>query len=296
MTRPVRCLILLLAIFRLDLQEAAAQGIRADTLVVHFAFDRSAIRPCDSQRIVRYFFHRRDSVLQADTKHWTNPAAIDSVNIYGYTDTVGSTRYNLRLSERRARALVQYSFLALLPERRPGSPTGHVQWFGEADPLPGDDSLSRRALLIVYYHVNPAPVAHVDTPQRVRLPGEPDTVISLNHINFIANRSELTDAAREALPSEVANLRYFSSRWLEIDGFCNQPGPPLAPTDPLFILSVDRAKFIYHYLITQGFDATHLSYKGLGNASPVNAHPTTKGEMDQNMRVEIKVFSDPPPR
>jgi outer membrane protein OmpA-like peptidoglycan-associated protein len=268
MTRLVQCLLLLLAIVRLDSQEAAAQGVRADTLVVHFDFDRSTIRP-------------RDSTALADL----SARALDSILLLGYTDTTGSSPYNQKLSTRRALA-AKAALRLQIPIR--------LDPRGESDPLPGDDSLSRRALLIVYYHVNPAPVVHADTPTRVKQPGEPDTVISLNHINFIANKAELTDAAREALPSEVANLRFFSNRWLEIDGFCNQPGPPLAKTDPLFILSVDRANFIYHYLITQGFDASHLSYKGLGNASPVNAHPTTKGEMDQNMRVEIKVFSAPP--
>lgn len=263
----IRCLFLPALLAIADL--ASAQEVRVDTLVVHFAFDRSAIRPCDSATLANLATHTPDSIL-----------------LLGYTDTTGTNPYNERLSYRRALA-AKAALRLQIPIR--------LEARGEADPLPGDDSLSRRALLIVYYRARPAPVAHVDTPQRIKLPGEPDTVISLNHINFIANRSELTDAAREALPSEVANLRYFSNRWLEIDGFCNQPGPPLATTDPLFILSVDRAKYIYHYLITQGFDSGHLSYKGLGNASPVNAHPTTKGEMDQNMRVEIKVFSSPPP-
>jgi outer membrane protein OmpA-like peptidoglycan-associated protein len=267
MTRLVQCLILLLAIFRLDSHEAAAQGTRADTLVVHFDFDQSTIRPRDSAALAKLSARTSDSIL-----------------VLGYTDTTGSSPYNQKLSTRRALA-AKAALRLQIPIR--------LDPRGESDPLPGDDSLSRRALLIIFYHVNPAPVVHADTPTRVKLPGEPDTVISLNHINFIANKAELTDAAREALPSEVANLRFFSNRYLEIDGYCNQPGPPLATTDPLFILSVDRAKFIYHYLITQGFDATHLTYKGLGNASPVNAHPTTKGEMDQNMRVEIKIFSTP---
>ena len=171
MTRPVRYLILLLAIFRLDLQEAAAQGIRADTLVVHFAFDRSAIRPCDSTTLANLAARTPDSIL-----------------LLGYTDTTGTNPYNQRLSYRRALA-AKAALRLQIPIR--------LEARGKSNPLPGDDSLSRRALLIVYYHVKPAPVAHVDTPQRVKPPGEPDTVISLNHINFIANRSELTDAARE---------------------------------------------------------------------------------------------------
>jgi outer membrane protein OmpA-like peptidoglycan-associated protein len=279
MTHLVRCLILLLVIFRTGLQEAYAQERRADTLVLHFAFDRSTIRPVDSTAVTGYFM---------DTKHM----GMDSVHIIAYTDTTGSEHYNTRLSQRRALSVV-----ALAGSHVPAAclrSLAQIEARGEADPLPGDDSLSRRALFIIHYNITPQPIAHIDTPQHVKLPGEPDTVLTLNHINFIANKAELTEAALDALPSNVANLRPFSDRYLEIDGYCNQPGPPLAKTDVLFILSVNRAKYIYHYLIMQGFNASHLSYKGLGNASPVNAHPTTASEMDQNMRVEIKVFRDPP--
>jgi outer membrane protein OmpA-like peptidoglycan-associated protein len=275
MSRQLHCLILLFVFA----PAANAQILRADTLVLHFAFDRSAVRPADSAAVVGYF---------QDTVH----AGMDSVHIIGYTDTVGGEQYNGRLSQRRALAVVALAGV-FVPASCVRS-LGQIEARGEADPLPGDDSLSRRALLILYYPAKPAPVVRVDTPKRVKLPGDPDTVISLNHINFIANKAELTEAAFEALPSTTANLRAFQRLYLEIDGYCNQPGPTLAKTDPLFILSIDRAKYIYHYMITQGFDASHLSYKGLGNASPVNSHPVTKDEMDQNMRVEVKVFSDPP--
>jgi outer membrane protein OmpA-like peptidoglycan-associated protein len=277
------CLTIVLA---MSAQAVPAQQVRADTFIVHFAFDHSAIRSTDSINMTSYF---------RDPAHgWTDPAhsGIDSVRAIGYTDTVGSRQYNLRLSERRAISVVAF-VSAYLPVSC-SKPCGYIEARGETDPLPGDDSLSRRTLLIVYYHLKPAPIAHVDTPPRAKAPGEPDTVLALDHINFIANKAELTQAALDALPSNVANLRPFRDRYLEIDGYCNQPGPPLAKTDILFILSVNRAKFIYEYLITQGFDSTHLSYKGLGNASPVNAHPTTASEMDKNMRVEIKVFHDPP--
>jgi outer membrane protein OmpA-like peptidoglycan-associated protein len=269
MPSPVRCLTLLLVIFCLAApQQATAQTRRADTLIVHFAFNRSAIRPADSAALSNLAARRPDSIL-----------------LLGYTDTTGSNAYNDKLSYRRA--------LATKAVLRLPTPV-RLEARGETDPLPGDDSLSRRALLIVYYRVKPAPIAQVDTPRHVKAPDEPDTIITLNHINFIANKAELTEAALDALPSNITYLRAYQNRYLEIDGFCNQPGPPLARTDPLFILSVNRAKYIYNYLITQGFDSTHLWYKGLGNASPVNAHPTTTSEMDQNMRVEIKVFSDPP--
>jgi outer membrane protein OmpA-like peptidoglycan-associated protein len=270
MIRLIRCVFLLLAFT----PAANAQRPRSDTLVVHFAFDRSDIRPADS------------GVLKN-----TRPAA-DSILILGYTDTAGSDAYNEKLSYRRALA-------AKMAIQTSTSAPIHLDPRGESNPLPGDDSLSRRVEVIVYYQLPEAPVIvktqPLDTP-RARPDDEPDTTFGLDNINFIANTPILTDAARYALPHSVAYLKNFTNQYLEIDGFCNQPGPPLKPKDPLFILSVKRAKFIYDYLIGQGFDSTHLQYKGMGNATPVNAHPTTAAEMDQNMRVEIRVFRKPQPQ
>lgn len=287
MRRLVRCLILLLVLA----PAAEGQRPRADTIVVHFAFDRSIVRTADSTALQNA---RRNA---------------DSILLLGYTDTAGATAYNDRLSYRRAqatqKALLQYFTQAATvspppqTQAQPQTPPIRLDPRGETNPLPGDDSLSRRVEIIVYYHIIDTPAIvkapPVDTP-RIRPDDEPDTAFGLDNINFIANTPTLTDAAKEALPGSVAYLRNFTDRYLEIDGFCNQPGPPLKPKDPLFILSIRRAKFIYDYLIAQGFDSTHLRYKGLGNTNPVNAHPTTAHEMDQNMRVEIRVFRKPQPQ
>jgi len=252
-----------------------AQNQKSDTLTFHFAFDRSDLQPADSPLLSRIA-----------------GLAIDSISITGHTDIKGSVAYNQRLSESRAIS-TQTALQHLLPAT---SPAIRLEGRGKSEPLPGDDSLSRRVVVIVYYHDKPAPpVARIDTPPPPPHPeGEPDTTLSLDNINFIANTPVLTDAAREAMPGTIRNLRTFSDRFLEIDGFCNAPGPPLPPQDPLYKLSVQRAKYIYDVLVQSGFDSTRLRYKGLGNTRPVNAHPTTAAEMDQNMRVEIKVYRKRP--
>ena len=255
---------------------AKAQRQRADTLVTHFAFDRSLVRPADSSALTRLAGHPADSVL-----------------IIGNTDTSGSVAYNQRLSLRRALAIKN-----IIAKTVASPPPVRLEARGESNPLPGDDSLSRRTEIIMSYHVADTTVIaaapHADTPA-ARPDDEPDTTFGLDNINFIANTPTLTDASREALPRSIPYLRTLSeNRYLEIDGFCNSPGPLLPKNDVLFILSIRRAKFIYDYLIEQGFDSTHLSYRGMGNASPINAHPTSAAEMDKNMRVEIRVFRKPP--
>ncbi|HVS96544.1 MAG TPA: OmpA family protein [Puia sp.] len=270
-----------------------AQQQKADTLLFHFGFDRSDIHARDSQVIRNYFMQHLKDYGPADSTYGSgNPYLVDSAVVIGYTDTVGGRAYNQHLSERRARAVMLW-VMHFLPQERPQA--NHFEGRGKSEPLPGDDSLSRRVVVIVYYHDKPATaVARVDTPPPTHPDGEPDTTLSLDNINFIANTPVLTDAAREAMPTTIRNLRTYSDRYLEIDGFCNAPGPPLPPKDPLFKLSVQRAKYIYDLLIQSGFDSTRLRYKGLGNTRSVNPHPTTAAEMDQNMRVEIKVFRKPP--
>jgi outer membrane protein OmpA-like peptidoglycan-associated protein len=259
---------------------AAAQQRQTDTLIVHFAFDKSVVSTADSALIKDYFFNRN--------------LRIDSVRVIGYTDTVGTEAYNLRLSKRRAISAAMDVALWLEQER----PIEHFEYRGEAEAIPGEDSLSRRAVIFIYYRSkDTTPVVHAEPPppDTTNHPeGEPDTIIAMHNINFVANTVILTDAARLALPQNVPMLRQLGDRYLEIDGYCNQPGPLLPKTDPLFILSVKRAKYIYDYLIAQGFDTTHLSYRGMGNASPKNEHPVTKADMDENMRVEIRVFRTAP--
>jgi outer membrane protein OmpA-like peptidoglycan-associated protein len=260
---------------------APAQQRKADTLVIHFAFDRSEVRAVDSAKMVE--FGQKLAAEHADT-----------VFITGHTDTVGAREYNQHLSWRRA--IAAGKVVSSIFEAKGYLPAMDFVGRGKEEPLPGDDSLSRRAVIVVYYREKERPaVAHIDTPAApAKSPGDPDTTIALENINFIANTSILTDAARQALPQTVPLLRQMSDKYLEIDGYCNQPGPLLPATDPLFILSVQRAKYIYNYLVSAGFDSTHLSYKGMGNASPKNAHPVTKADMDANMRVEIRVFPTPP--
>jgi len=118
----------------------------------------------------------------------------------------------------------------------------------------------------------------------------PEAVLALHHINFIVDTPIPTDSTRRILPQFVSELGQFRDHHLEIDGYVNSLSPLRGEKDPLYILSVRRAKFIYDYLIDAGFDPAKLSYKGMGNSSPINPYPSTIQEMNANMRVEIKVF------
>ena len=72
---------------------------------VHFDFNKAIIRPGDAAVLDEVA-----SILKA------NPNVV--VNVNGYCDAIGSVEYNLKLSERRAEAVVDYLVKAGIPENR----------------------------------------------------------------------------------------------------------------------------------------------------------------------------------
>ena len=55
-------------------------------------------------------------------------------------------------------------------------------------------------------------------------------------------------------------------------------------------LSLNRAKEVYDYLITNGIVADKLSYKGYGETMPIESNNTPEGRAN-NRRTEFKVTS-----
>jgi outer membrane protein OmpA-like peptidoglycan-associated protein len=292
MPRHCRHLILLYPLLLISFLSRSQQR-RQDTLTLHFAFDS----------------YRLSSAERAQLQE-TSPTRPDSISITGYTDKTGTLEYNQRLSWQRANAVA----------RLLGYGRSHVTGGGIA-PTPDRSDSDNRRVEIVYYSSLSAPAAtsvpHYDTIAATRrliggaspandsivvvksIPPDssstadssrPAAVLALHRINFIVDTPIPTDSTRRILPQFVTELRQFKDRRLEIDGYVNSVVPLRGTKDPLFILSVRRAKFIYDYLVDAGFDPARLTYKGMGNASPINPTPTTRQEMDANMRVEIKVY------
>ena len=276
-----------LIFYQLWAYPASGQERHSDTLVLHFAFGRSSVRQRDISGI-RAFLHNL-------------AASDDSLIIVGYTDTVGTPGYNLGLSLSRAMATVGYiEPINRFPYR--------VISRGEEDPVDGNDSLSRRVLVIarrpVFDHALIPPdsgdrqskISGFKAKSNFFIPDNlpPDTVISLTNINFIEDTPNLTESSRMALPSFIRILKKYRADLLEIDGYCNSSTPIKSTSDPLFQLSVRRARLIFDNLVDEGFDSTKVFYKGMGNASPLSANPTTTEEARANMRVEIRVYKIPP--
>jgi len=248
---------------------------RFDTLTLHFAFNSYLIRPADTPAFNVFL----------DRKAKTG----DSLFIIGYADPVGTADYNRRLSFFRAMSAARYSNrLISLPSKLVAR--------GKDGLIPGDDSLNRRVQFIVHRwggNIDTVKAGHSDVSGRPA--GSPtDTTLDFGLIYFVENSPVLTPESRMALPGYIRSLKRFGNRYLEIDGYCNSPGSRIKPGDPLFELSIQRARTIYESFIDEGFDSARVSYKGLGNISPVYSKPEDLQQARANMRVEIRVFTNDP--
>jgi len=99
-----------------------------DSKSVRFDFDKSDIKP-----EYRDILNRIAGILMT-LKGYT-------INVYGYTDDVGTQTYNLQLSQRRAEAVRDFLVQAGI------SPTiMSAKGFGKSDPrVPGDSEQARAA-------------------------------------------------------------------------------------------------------------------------------------------------------
>lgn len=94
---------------------------------VHFDFNKSKIRPGDA------------AVLdEAATTLKANPNV--TVNVNGYCDAIGGVEYNLKLSDRRASAVVDYLVKQGIPESQL-TPHG----YGKTDFVATNDTADGRA-------------------------------------------------------------------------------------------------------------------------------------------------------
>ncbi|RAP59746.1 OmpA family protein [Oleiagrimonas sp. MCCC 1A03011] len=107
-------------------QVAAAPVSPTSPRVQRFEFSTDALFGFDAARLTPVGRHQLDSMLRRIRRH----GAVDVMQVVGYTDRIGTFRYNLDLSRKRAQSVRAY----LVREGIPGSVI-HAQGWGERDPL-----------------------------------------------------------------------------------------------------------------------------------------------------------------
>lgn len=245
-----------------------AQEEKPDSCIVFFNFNETTLDKLQ-QKNLDYFLGRYTY------------AAGDSVyiTIKGFTDKSGSIEYNEKLSLLRAKNVNEsvkntstlYKF------------TCSVMGYGEKFALEESDSLERK-VVITLWKLSAAKAQQPATALEV------DTIIPLRNFSFVEDQPFLTPAAQASIPEYIASIKSLKYEKLEVIGYYNFDGHPLAETDPRFRLSSKRAEVVKKLLIDGGIDSLRVSSKGAGNSQMVIKNPVSIDDMRKNIRVELVVY------
>jgi outer membrane protein OmpA-like peptidoglycan-associated protein len=107
----------------------------------------------------------------------------------------------------------------------------------------------------------------------------------LNDINFATNSYELSDKAKFIIEEFAEFLKTNPTLKIAIHGHTDDVGND---NDNL-ILSDNRARAVYEYLISIGIAADRMTYKGYGETKPIASNKTEKGRA-QNRRTEFVII------
>ncbi|OCX53823.1 hypothetical protein BEL04_05930 [Mucilaginibacter sp. PPCGB 2223] len=111
--------------------------------------------------------------------------------------------------------------------------------------------------------------------------------VVLKNIFFDTNKSDIRDESKVELQKLILFLNDNPKVVIEISGHTDDVG-----NDALNqVLSQNRAKAVYQYLIAQHIAASRLVYKGYGKTQPIAPNTTDDGRQ-QNRRTEFKIVSN----
>jgi outer membrane protein OmpA-like peptidoglycan-associated protein len=117
-------------------------------------------------------------------------------------------------------------------------------------------------------------------------PIEVGSKVILNNIFFDTNKFLIKDESKPELQKLVDFLTLNKGVHIEISGHTDNVGSDQSNQ----VLSENRAKSVYQYLIANGIDASRLSFKGYGETQPIATNDTDEGR-SKNRRTEFKIIS-----
>jgi outer membrane protein OmpA-like peptidoglycan-associated protein len=115
-------------------------------------------------------------------------------------------------------------------------------------------------------------------------PIEIGSKVILKNIFFDTNKFIIKDESKPELQKLIEFLTLNASIKIEVSGHTDNIGTEQSNQ----ILSENRAKAVYQYLITNGVPAERLTFKGYGETQPIASNDTDDGRA-KNRRTEFKI-------
>lgn len=262
-----------------SLLSSRASAQKRDTIIVHFDVGRASMSP------------ESDSILDA---WFQNGKLIIFVNIFGYCDYTGSAAYNERLSLNRAKTVRDF-----LRSKLDTITIGSVRGFGFRNPI-GDNgtekgrALNRKVMIVAGIAIKPdtaKQIYNAITDSATRK----GTRITLNDVVFYGGRHQPLPTSYTPLNELLRALQDNVHLRIRIEGHVcctadNTDGGDMETGR--YDLSVQRAKFVYDFLVEKGITKKRLSYIGLGGSHKLYPEEDNAFQQQGNRRVVIVIVSN----
>ena len=108
----------------------------------------------------------------------------------------------------------------------------------------------------------------------------------LKNVFFDIDKFTLREESKIELGKLVAFMKLNNTVRIELGGHTDNTGDKARNS----VLSANRAKAVYDYLVQNGIEDFRLSYKGYADAQPVADNKTEEGRQ-KNRRTEFKIMS-----
>jgi outer membrane protein OmpA-like peptidoglycan-associated protein len=232
-----------------------------------------------------------------------------SIRLTGRADERGGLAYNDTLSARRIKSVANYLHAMGIPTDRITATTA----LGKRSPLATEESnLSKRRYLnrvveiwgttvrnssepsTTIQRASDPPAAPVTTAVNIQEQiKEGKSNIVLNNLNFEGGRHVLLPSSQPTLQAIVEVMKNNPGLEVEIRGhICcsavNEDGLDIDTGER--VLSRNRAREIYQYLINNGITANRLSYRGMGGSQKIIAEESSEEDRTTNRRVEFIII------
>ncbi|RMG81089.1 MAG: tetratricopeptide repeat protein [Bacteroidetes bacterium] len=156
-------------------------------------------------------------------------------------------------------------------------------------PVDKDYALNVRKDGYLFYSENFSLKGHNDSkPYLLEVPLQPISVgksVVLKNVFFETGKYDLKPESKAELDKLVEFLKNNPDVKIEIGGHTDSMGNDADNQ----VLSENRAKAVYDYLIRNGVSAERLSYKGYGENQPIASNETEEGRQ-KNRRTEFKII------
>ncbi|QYJ68158.1 OmpA family protein [Flavobacterium litorale] len=234
-----------------------------NTFTVYFDFNIDTINSKSAQELSNWIAKNQNAQI---------------IKIYGYADPVGTDAYNVNLSERRAKNVLN----SLQQKGVAISENLVLKAYGENFNLSDNNTLNRKVTL--YFT---SPDKQEDTFITAVNKAKKGDVLRIPNLNFYNNSDIILPESKPVLAKLLRILQENSALQIDIQGhICCQE----VEQDQV---SLRRALATYNYLVRNGIAKNRLSYQSFGSSKPIHKLPEkNEQERKANRRVEIEIIDN----